>query len=281
MTAFLTQQRVLVVVLVLLLINTQLKAQWATKLGHIPRAVVSMVVSPFSGTLHSFSTMIRGRDDRATIDVGPGHDLATEYGFAKQRIIQLEDQLDKARRQIEALSQIRAVSDLSGFSLVDARVTGYQDNPLKPVLTIDRGTNRGIHAQMAVSDGFNLVGRVNQAFPATADVELITARGTQLQVRIVPATVDAGPRDVREMITLNEARNAFEVTIDKDDPVQVGDLAHLIDERWPAEARGLVVGRVTRVSEDPQNKFLFKRVVIHPMPALTKLDRVTVLVPTE
>lgn len=196
-----------------------------------------------------------------------------------QQVRALETALAEAQELIAMLTQSREMLQLEGVQLVPARVSGFSGDPVRPVLTIDRGTFSGVHDGAAVVSGFNLVGRVAKAYAGSADVELITAAGTKLQVRILPPRTDDVPRELVEQLELEEDGRWFEVQVEIDAAVEVGDLAHLIDERWPPAARGYVVGQVKRVAPDPANPHLFKELVIEPLPPLADLTRVTVLIP--
>ena len=72
----------------------------------------------------------------------------------------------------------------------------------------------------------------------------------------------------------------FIAVVSEDQPIQIGDLAHLEDRTWPREARAVVVGKVVEIAPDPNDPVLRQRVVIQPIRSLRHLSRLVVLVPS-
>lgn len=289
--SFLTPRRLLALLAVLLLVSSFLpvdqdsqaaeqRRAWGSRLAERPRALVAAAISPVTRLLHALSTGLRSQD-RDPVLWDTWDDLAVRYGRALQRNERLEQENTALKRQIAQLSQIRELFGLAGVSLVDARVNASSTDPLNPVLTINRGERHGVRRQMAVASAFSLVGEVTNVGPFTSDVRLITAPGTQLRVRLVPPTPDAAARTIEVQLERAEDGPWFEVQLGTQQPVQPGDLAHLSDPIWPTEAMGFVVGQVIEVGPDPDDPLNFQRVIVKPIPPLTRLNRVTVLVPTD
>ena len=275
----LNQRRTLMVIAAVLLISSMLPAPIATRLAHPARAVVTLALSPFTAPLKSLSDSLRDRESTPT-EVGSGEDMTTQLAQAVVVIEQLDQELQAAQQQIALLTQTDEIA-MEGTRRIMARVASYSGNTVRPTITIDRGALKGIATDAPVVHGVNLIGLVERVYPTAADVELITAAGTRFQVRIRPPRVDSSGREVSEMIELSDDRSHFHVQLEQKEPVEVGDWVHLADSRWPPEAQGWVVGKVTQIRDDPENKFLFKRVIIHPMEPLGALNRVTVVVPVE
>lgn len=275
----LTHRRALLVIVALLVVSCLVPARFSTRVGNVPRAALMLVLSPFTAPLKSLSDSLRpGRS--LPLGVGSADQAQDRLGLALVVIDQLEQQLAAARQQIILLTHTDEIA-MEGTRRIMARVTGFHDDRVGRVITIDHGTAKGVRDGAPVVHGVNLVGTVEKAYPTASDVKLITSEGTQFRVRIRSPRVDAQAGEVNEMIELSEDRSHFEVQLKVDAPVEVGDWAHLADSRWPPEAQGWVVGKVTQIKEDPENKFLFKRVIIHPMEPLSALSRVTVVVPVE
>lgn len=279
-TGLLTPRRSLLIIALLLFVNCMLPARYAIKLGYVPRSIVAAATTPLTLPLKSLSDTIRGEEAEHP-DFGSEEDVLVELERRMQQVVALEEALREAQEMIVMLSQSRELLSLEGYQLLPARVTGYSGDSTNPTITIDKGTTKGVYEGAPVLHGISLVGRVSAAYPLTADVQLITAKGTQLQVRILPPTTGQAPRELVEMIELEEGGRWFEVLVEKDEPVEVGDLASLVDERWPPEARGYFVGAVKRILEDPADPLRFKRLIIEPLPPLQSLSRVTVLAPVE
>ena len=278
MPTYLTQRRALVIVAAVLLLSSLAPVRVSSKLAYLPGSIVSFTTQPFTQGLRWLATTLRPPTERE-LDLSDA-ETRQLYGEALSLIRRLEYKLAAAEQQIALLTQSRTIA-LSGVQLVDASVTGYSGERLNPVLSINRGRAGGIYPGAPVVSGFNLVGRVTEAYPASADVGLVNAPGATLLVRILPPTPEAGPREVKEMIHLTEGGEMWEVSVAKGQPVREGDIAQLSDPSWPPEAQGYLIGQVVEVEPDPQNPLNAKRVRIRPMAPLTELSRVTVLVPAE
>ena len=278
--SLLTQRRLLVVVVALLLISSMLPTAVSTRIAYIPHAVVALVISPFTAPLKSLADSLRP-GETLSMGVGSPDEAQVRLGQALVIINQLEQELETAHQQISLLTQTDAIA-LEGTRRIMARVASFSGDRLAPVIRIDRGSLKGIREGAPVVHGVNLVGLVETVYPTSADVELITAAGTKFQVRIRPPEVDATPREVSEMIELSDDGSHFEIAkLTKSTPIQVGDWAHLADSRWPHEAQGWVIGKVTQIRDSPENPLMFKQVIIHPMEPLSSMSRVTVVVPVE
>lgn len=282
--SLLSPRRTLLVIAGLLFINSLMPTRFAIAVGKPLKALHDTVVTKvLAAPLVSMSNSIRGEPEGEINPLGSGDAwtlLQNELGLTLQKNRQLQTRLDEAQAQIEQLTQARSIA-LQGVSLIDARVTSFSPGDgVKPMITIDRGQTRGIVKGAPVVSGFNLVGRVDAAYPVTSDVVLINAKGTKLQVSILPPLAQA-PRELNELIELSADRKTFRLTVGKEDPVEVGDLAHLADDSWPSEAIGYVVGEVTSVAPDPRDPLNRKLVVITPIKPLESLSRVMALVPLE
>jgi cell shape-determining protein MreC len=231
------------------------------------------------GVLKSIGDSLRRPADRH-IDLGEGEQLKANLEHSLRYNEQLTQELALARAKITQLTRIRENLDLTGVRLLPASVTSWSADPINPTLAIDRGAHQGLRTGLVVTDGFNLVGRVTGAGPMVATVRLVTASDTQFTVRVLPPVPGASPRSVLTRVQAVKARSLFWATVDASDPAKKGDLVYLCDEGWPAEARGLVIGQVTRIDKHPDDPLLRRRLVIEPIRSLAHLDRVTVILPT-
>lgn len=278
--SLLTPRRLLALVVALLLISSMLSAPVADRVTRGPRSLVSAALNPVTGVLRALGRSIRGSEQPDTPWPGATDvELELELGRALRIIRQLEGELRRAQDQVAQLSQIRDQFGLQGVRLIDARVTAYNGSTIDPVITIDKGSSKGLRKGSVVASGFNLVGEVVRVGPVSADVKLITAANTNIIARLVTPIADVQPRILEAMLHRAKDGQYFVTEPGVDSPVQVGDLAHLSSERWPPEAQGFVVGKVTVVDKDASNPFLAKRVIVEPMLPLAALRRVTVLVP--
>jgi cell shape-determining protein MreC len=274
-----TPRRILIAVTVLLLIASQLPVRAATALSYVPHSFVSLISKP-AALLQRLSTTIRPPRENAP-DFSAAGDLADQLAQAKVYIDNLEQEIRELRNISESLAQIDALLDLGGIRLVGANVLSFNGDLKNPILTIGVGSDAGVRDGLAVVWGAGLVGRVVSTSARTADVQLITAAGTKLQVRISKPNAPGAAAPMPAFIELAEDGRSF-VTEEfaVDDPVQVGDLVHLADDSWQFRARGFLVGVVTEVGESDR-PLLNSRVVIRPTHSLPSLTRVAVLVPVD
>ncbi len=278
MTRFLTHRRSLAIVVLLLLVSCIARDRWSTGAARLPARIIQAVAAPLQWPLHRAGAAVRGpgrtmpplNTDEAAWQV--------QAGEALRYIGQLEEQLRVAEERLAMLTQAQEMG-LTGATHVEARVTGVAGDATRPVLLIDKGSSRGVTPDAPVVFGVNLVGRVQDVSPATARVELITAGDARLFARIGPPRTQDGARQLREQLRRSPDGPWFEAQVTINAPVEVGDWATLVDELWPSEAFGYVIGTVSRVEEDPRNPLQFKRLIVEPMPRLAQLRTVVVRAP--
>jgi rod shape-determining protein MreC len=261
---------------VLLFISSVVPARAARVVAAGPREVVRLALSPATALLTSLSMTVY-EPTSVEVDFGDAAQLQEHYGQARQYIEQLERQVAALQEENARLRQVGEVISVGTARPVPAKVTAISNDTLKPVAVIDRGQNQGIRAGLVVVNGYRLVGKVEAAGPFTADVQLITAAGTALRVHLTPATGSSGAHEVQEWIKRADDSESFYADVNLNSPIQVGDLAFLADDLWPAEAMGFVVGVVERIGEDPKNPLAMKRIFVRPL--VQPLSRVEVLVP--
>jgi hypothetical protein len=258
-------KRVMIAATVLLLLASQLPAWLAVKLSYLPRSFVAFITQPAT-LLQSLSTTARPGGEH-TPDFSTGGDLAK--------------QLIEARVYIDNLEQ-DALVDTEDISFVGAKVVGFNGDRKNPILTINIGSDHGVRDGLTVVWGADLLGKVVSTSVSTADVQLITAADTRMQVRITRPVLDPTVVPVPAYIQLSDdGRTFYTDEFALDSPVQVGDLALLADESWQFRARGFIVGTVTQVGPHPDKPLLNQRVVIRPNRPLASVYGVIVLVPVE
>ncbi len=272
-------KRVLIALTALLFIFSQLPVGAATAISSIPRSFIALISKPAALLTRVSTTLRPPRDD--TNEVIAGDNLADKYARALVYIDNLEQEVLELRNVSESLAQIDALMDLEDISLAGASVLGFNGNIKNPILTISIGTDAGVRDGLAVVWGASLVGEVVKTYASTADVQLVTAARSTLQVRIAKHTPDGPTAPLPAFIEIAEdGRSFFTEEFSVDAPVAVGDLVHLADDSWQFRARGFIVGVVTEVGKSDR-PLLNSRVVIRPMLSLSSLPRVVVLVPRD
>ncbi len=276
----LNARQVLLVLVVVLVVSSFLPARWAGGLSAPPRHIINAAARPVTYPLKLLADSIRRPPD-LRVDNSSNEALARQYEAALQTIRRLEMQLEDAQQEIATLSQVRTNLGLSGVQLYPASVTAWSTGRAQPSLTINRGSRHRVRVGMVVASGFNLVGRVSSVGQVTSTVRLITAPDTRVTVRIVPPLPDSPSRQMLVQAQTVAGEDRLMAQTDVDDPARVGDLAHLDDERWPAAANGLVVGKVVAIENDPEDPLLRRHTYIQPLRSLAYLDRVVVLLPAQ
>jgi len=269
-------QRTLIGLIILLLASSLLPARWARVISSQPRHLLQASLAPVDHLLKPLADKLRRPPD-LPVDLGNRE----EYERAKQQIVELQYKLRQATEQIAELSQTRSQLRLVGVQLLPATVTAWSGDRLHPSLMINRGSRHGLRPGLVVARGFSLMGRVTDTGPVTATARLITAPKTYLIVSIRPPATTTEPREILTQVQAAGSGSEFWCETSADDPIQINDLAYLYDDAWPTEARGLVVGKVTRIDPHPDDPILRRRVVIRPIRSLMHLDHVTVIIPIE
>jgi cell shape-determining protein MreC len=291
--AWTTGRRPLIVAVGLLLLASQLPSAWAGTLASVPREVVRFVLIPGEGVLRVASLALRPGRSRAP-SLPPAFErrlaelAAADPASANQaydNYLELQTDNQRLRNRVEELEdevrQLNLVREGLGdrpLAYVNARVTSHTATDARRSITIDRGSASGVEVGQAVVSGASLVGTVSSVTGRTADVKLMNGPGQSLRARIVPA--EAGPpREITEQLRVTADGSAFTAEIDRARPVEVGDLAHLVDRRgaWPTTASGRVVGVVAEVRDDTDRPLQLKRLVVRPLLDYAKLARVTVV----
>jgi cell shape-determining protein MreC len=277
----LSQRRVLIVLAVLLLVSSFLPSGLSHELWSRPRHLKDLLLTPIADPLHALSLAIR----RPASSTPPMANVeAEEIARSRNYLRRLEAELKEAHDKLAQFERISALAragqvNLRGLDLVSARVTGWEGSPIEPLLMINRGRTSRLVPNLAVSDGVNLVGYVQDVGAMTSSVVLLPSSRVPLEVRIVPPTLESPTRELPGYLQYDPRRRTFYLVCSKQADVRTGDLAHLTGGGWPDEAKGLVVGQVVGV--EPYADPHFNCVLVQPMVDMRYLQRVIVLVPVE
>ncbi|MAX25657.1 MAG: hypothetical protein CMJ19_14250 [Phycisphaeraceae bacterium] len=275
----LTSKHGLFLAFVLMLVACLLPQSLVTRLWSAPRHLLKLALSPLQHPLHQLSDQIRAPLE-PVVDLGPALELENNYMELMAYNAKLQQELREARSFIEQLSQMRRYRQ-SSEKLLPARVTlstrGLEIN----TLTLGVGSVDNVSVGEVVTTGYNLVGRIASVGTHTSTVRLINTPGTYLAVGIVPPVNDDTPRQALAHLEISDDGNVFHARGDVNDPVKIGDLAFLADDRWPTSAQGLIVGKVTHIDPDEKTPLLRTRLTITPLKSLMHLGQVLVFVPED
>lgn len=184
--------------------------------------------------------------------------------------------VDYDRSRLYELDRLTRAADTHGLSLVPARVVGYGPRQsFQQTVTIDAGTEAGIHADMTVLNGDGLVGRVLRATRSTATVLLIVDNasvvggrvGSSLEMGFLRGRGGMGDDALIDLELVDAT-----VVPATDDTVVT----------WGSEGRapyvpGVPIGRVADVFSSPRQTS--QQAVVVPFVDFSSLDVVGVVVP--
>lgn len=197
--------------------------------------------------------------------------LARENADLRRRNAELSlenTQLKEAERQNERLrSLLEFEAQEEREILLGAEVVGWGDGRRTNTVTISAGAAEGVERYMAVVTSEGLVGRIDRLpGPHHAIVSLLNDPANAV------AAVVARTREQGYFQFVEEEGRLHQVLQSAD--VMVGDrvLSSGLGGVYP---EGLLIGRVTEVTDDPDG--VTRRVVVEPAAALDRLEEVFVL----
>ncbi|MCC6579370.1 MAG: rod shape-determining protein MreC [Phycisphaeraceae bacterium] len=270
-----TAGRLLVVAVVCLTLTSQMPAAWLAWLTPLPRDLIQTCLNLVEIPLKRGSDLIRAPSD-LTVSLGQQKRRDDNYLDLLALNRQLNQQIQAMQETIDQLSALRR-RFVEEVQLLPVRVAGAAIEDDLHTLTLSMGAMHGIREGMVVATGASLVGRIGFAGQNSSNVRLITSPKTTLIVRILPPDARPQPRQALCQIESDPTSMALLGRGDADNPVQVGDLAHLADDRWPRQAQGLIVGTVVQVTPDPKTPLLRTQFVVKPLRSLPFLGQVIVI----
>jgi rod shape-determining protein MreC len=244
-----------------------------------------------SGRLHGvqrdFLTVVSPIQDGANKALKPVRDLFSWFGntlHAKSQLAQALKQTEKLRRELAAVQEgqrssheLLALSHLDQLGVgsyhpVDATVIDKNPNVWYSTVVIDKGESSGVRRNDPVINEEGLVGKVAQAAPDGALVELLTnsAMGVSARIGTSHATGLVQPKvgDPNDLLLgylpSNTQANVGEYVVTS------GTVTPAYPSLFPP---GLLIGQVTSVNEESA----YKSVNVHPVANLHDLDIVQVL----
>ena len=272
-----TSKQGLFLTFVLMLAACLIPQSFAILLWSYPRHFLKLALSPVQHPLHMLGNQIRAPLE-PKVDFGPVAQLENNYMELLSFNAKLQQELREANDFVIQLAQIRNLRNAQE-KLLPARVTLSTQGLDVRSLTLGAGRNHHVTQGMVVAAGYNLVGRISSVGSHTSTVRLINSPGTYLAVRMVPPVNDQAPRQTVGHLQVSENGKTFFSRGDIDDPVKINDLAFLADERWPATAQGLIVGKVASIEPDKKTPLLRTHIIIEPLRSLIHLGQVLVIQP--
>lgn len=205
--------------------------------------------------------------------------LEAELAAAERENAELRAQVrtaDYDRNRLREFEELTRAAHQVDHTLLPARVVAHGPaQSFGHTVTIDAGTDAGVHADMTVVNSDGLVGRVVRATRTTATVLLILDQESVVGGRL-GSTMEVGFLQGRGR--LGEKGRLDLALVDSTVVANEGDTV----VTWGSEGgapyvAGIPIGRVTAVFSSPRETT--RRAVIQPFADFTALDLVGVVVP--
>lgn len=270
-----SQPQIIAAIALLLFIASQSTTSCAQRFVSPAHDLVRSFTAPVAGPLESLGSSLRSNSDN-NIDLGSHAQL--ERNLLEQQVYneQLRQHLESLTTKMNQLAAVRKYRGLRDVTLLDADVT-WAEGADGRALRISVGTRDGVADGQVVTDGINLVGRITGVESGYAVVRPITRRPSHLAARLRTPTAAPDVRGAIVQVTLDDQGRRFLGRADAADQVQVGDVAHLDDHKWPAIAQGFLIGKVVAVEKDENDPLLRRIVVVEPIRHIANLRSVVVL----
>jgi rod shape-determining protein MreC len=190
----------------------------------------------------------------------------------RERVValNLENQaLKEAAREVGRLKSLLGLPALPGFEPLAARVIGMEPAHPPTEITVNRGAREGVRRNLPAVNPFGLVGKVLDATPDAAVVQLLFDPGCRVAARDQRSRVlgivkwKSGPRLSLENVSLGD-------DVLPGDTLVSSGLGGIFPE-------GLLIGTILSVKAD--STFTFKQIEIEPAVRFSALDEIFILLP--
>lgn len=203
-------------------------------------------------------------------------DIRDVYNDNQRLLAEMERFEGMDLKMLEVMQENRRLRDLLEFEkigehqLVSAQVIGRNPSNWFHTLTIDKGSRDGIKVDMPVVTNKGLVGKIVDVQPSYSKVQLLISPSSGISA-IVQRTRDNGV-----LAGLSTPRGYARITrIDQYADLKEGDviISSPLTGIYP---KGLVIGRVVEVSEDPIT--LERSGLVRPEVDFDRLEEVLIIV---
>ena len=201
--------------------------------------------------------------------------LAAENAQLKAQIAQMEDvarQADSVNREnarLRALNNLKATNE--SYEMVDAYIIGWNSTDWNSTLTINRGTNAGIQANMcAVTENGQVVGLVTEAGPNYAVIKTVLDSTLEISGTISVSgyngMVGGGYIDGHETLLKMEYLPSSAIIRNTDQVVTSGSTVY---------PRGLIIGNV--VDAGFEETGVAKFALLQPAAEINTLEQIFII----
>jgi rod shape-determining protein MreC len=214
--------------------------------------------------------------------VGDVFDAKSENKSLRKEVEDLRTRLAAAQTAQRDADQLRALVGFNrserfpdGYERVSGRVIARSPTVWYSTLTIDEGSDAGIHDDQPVVTGDGLVGKISAVSSDAAQVTLITDHTSGVSAQVVP---DGANGLVKPRV--GDPSDLILDFVQKGKPVRKGST--VVTAGWRSSRleslfpRGIPIGRVSKASSTERE--LYQRVHVAPFADLRRIDFVEVLV---
>ncbi len=174
------------------------------------------------------------------------------------------ERLHELAAEYASVASVQPIVNLYSHA-IEARVIGFPPENTTRSVTIDRGSNAGVHKDDGVMANGGIVGRVESVDPFSSKVVLITDYTSRL-----PAVMRRGRYWGIARGNLSSVRVEF---IPQDAPIKVGDV--VVTGEGLSFHAGVPIGRVVRIERGDAT--LYQTAVLKPAVDLDSIDRLVVV----
>ena len=255
---------------------------------------IQSLFAPVSRPVWSVAAWVSNRvTPPAANDPRSAQDIRQENQRLRAQLARLQAQVDELSRRDAALSELGQKRELCRIAKVVGADAGTRDS-----LAIAGSSFDGLREEQYVLSPVGLVGQIQRAGAAGAQVRLLTDRAFHIRVRFrrffpgsnPPRYVDvATPLVLAEgtgngtMVVRGLALSAIGLDADlRPQPgndgalLKAGDVAVVADGECPSALQGEPIGRVTRILHR-RDHLLFAEIVIQPEADVRRLTEVMVM----
>jgi rod shape-determining protein MreC len=211
------------------------------------------VVGGTTGAVRTYRDLWRAQQEN--------RELETQLVAARAEIQQLSEQAAEAQR----LRRLLEFKQRLPFPTVGAEVIAASPGDASKSIYIDKGSDDGLAADLAVITPAGIVGKTIAVFPRTAQILLITDSSSGAAATLEKSRVQG--------IVKGAAVNACQLNyVMNEAPVEVGEhvLTSGLDQIYP---KGLPIGTVAEVREGN----IYKTIKVKPSAELDRLESVLVV----
>ncbi len=204
------------------------------------------------------------------LHAGQLQQLTAENAQLRRDLARTEAELATVREQRTAMEQATALLDTVGADsgqFIPASVVMRDPSLGSQLLLINRGSEDGVAAgQPVLGAGSTLVGIVDEVGQNRARVRLLTDRTSSVSAIVQSSRTPGSLDGTGDGLQLNFVDAATHVAVG--DAILTGALGGLLPP-------GLLIGRVTAISTNPED--LFPVVTVEPLASFDRLEQVLVM----